>query len=160
MRPNSVCAPVAKTTAGARPLVQLVPEKTASGASISRSAVSGSRADRVTGTDSPVNADRSTSSDPSMSRASALIRSPSSISSTSPGTTRSAATRRAAPERITRACGGRYLASACTARAACVSWANATTALIAMTAKIAQHTVGVPDTSASTAAANSNSANG
>ena len=64
IRPISVCAPVAKTAARASPEVHAVPEKTASGASIKRSAVSGSPAERGTGTDSPVSADMSTSSAP------------------------------------------------------------------------------------------------
>jgi len=110
--------------------------------------------------DSPVSADRSTSTLPLRSRASAETRPPSSITSTSPGTSRPASIDCSRPSRSTFASGGRYSASASTARSACISCTKASAALITITTTIATATASIPAAHASAAAAHKRSASG
>ena len=64
IRPSSVRMPVAKTSARASPPMHVVPLKTRSRASISGPVVSIRSAERYTGCDSPVSAERSSSTPP------------------------------------------------------------------------------------------------
>jgi hypothetical protein len=70
------------------------------------------KAERDTGTDSPVRVEMSTSTEPVISRASAQMSSPSSISSTSPGTSSRASMSCCSPSRRTRTRSGKNAASA------------------------------------------------
>ena len=163
IRPSSVCMPVRVTTVLASPPVQLVPLKTRFSASSREPGTAGRAgcsADRLAGSDSPVNADRSSSIVPSMIRASAQTRSPSAITSTSPGTRSRAAISRRTPSRTTRAVAGRKAANASTARSACISWTKANPALSKITATTATARAGVPPAQASPAASASRTASG
>jgi hypothetical protein len=106
---------------GCLPRVQFVPLNNKSLASSSGTHVSPASMVRRTGTDSPVSAERFISTDPLSNRASAETRSPPTTTITSPGTSSRASMILVTDSRRTRACWGRYAASASTAFSACRS---------------------------------------
>ena len=125
MRPISARAPVATTTARARPRVTSVPAYAIDVRSASGAAASTAASSLPTGIDSPVSAASSVlKSCASMSRTSAGTRSPDSRCTTSPGTMSSASSVRRMPSRTTAAVGVsmlRIAASACSARPSCTT---------------------------------------
>ena len=120
MRPNSVCMPVAVTSACARPSVTAVPANTMFVRSpTGRSGSRRSPTALTAGTDSPVSGASCTSSrSVSSRRASPATRSPARSSSTSPGTRSRAAISASCPSRSTRAAGAVSVRSASIARSA------------------------------------------
>ncbi len=144
IRPSSVCMPVAYTSARASPSVQFVPENTRSRASQQRHPA----VEQLRRRGRPAATRPSASRGPPRCRLRAGGRRPRCgrpprrrarrrARGVAP---RSASTR---PSRSTFACGGRYAASASTARSACISWRNANTALITITTTIATATASI-----------------
>ena len=135
MCPNSVSAPVAKTTARAVPEATLVPAKTRLRAWMRGTSSSIGTDWRRTGSDSPVSAASFVaSSAAAIRRQSAEIASPSASSTTSPGTRSAASTSAGAPSRSTCARAGSSRLSASAVRSARYSWTNPMIALSRTTA--------------------------
>ena len=127
--PNSVCMPVAHTTALPRPYVTVVPVNTMFLRSPTRASCRIGASSLVTGNDSPVSGASSHWMEWfSTSRASAGILSPASITSTSPGTSSLDATSSSAPPRSTVIIGVNMLFSASRARSARYSCTKPSTA--------------------------------
>jgi hypothetical protein len=142
--PNSVCIPVANTSAFPSPATIVLPASSTLGAR-NRSSSVVAAAVRAFGSDSPVMVARFTrTANASTRRQSAGTFSPSPTRTTSPGTSASAGSRHAAPSRSAVTWCGNSRFSAAIARSARYSCQKENAPFTAMTPTIAQPSVAMP----------------